>query len=129
MESKAFSQSAAVALTIAGSDSGANAGIQADLKAFSENGAFSSFVIRCTTAQNPDGVAPIHQIPPESVVSQIEQVVTFCKPRSIKAGMLYSTPIINAVSESLDQLKSTATIVVDPVMIATSGKTLVERRW
>lgn len=129
MESKASSQSAAVALTIAGSGSGANAGIQTDLKAFSANGAFSASVIRCTTAQNPDGAAPIHPIPPESVFSQIEQVVTFCKPRSIKTGMLYSTPIINAVSESLDQLKSTAAIVVDPVMIATSGKTLIERQW
>lgn len=127
MESKASTQSTPVALTIAGSDSGANAGIQADLKTFGANGIYGTSAITCITAQNPIGLTSIHPVPPECVRSQIDQIVTFYQPRSVKTGMLYSSAIIDTVSTCLARLKTNFTIVVDPVMISTSGKALIDK--
>lgn len=126
MESKSPGHSAPVALTIAGSDSGANAGVQADLLTFAANGVYGTSAITCVTAQNPESVASIHPIPPSEVASQIRQVVSFYNPNSIKTGMLYNANIIQAVSSAITALKPNCRIVVDPVMIATSGTPLID---
>ena len=91
MESKASSQSAAVALTIARSDSSANAGIQTDLKAFSANGAFSAAVITRVTAQNSDGVASIHPAPPES----ISKTLNYTRKAIVYSTTINGQPFIN----------------------------------
>lgn len=114
-----------VSLTIAGSDSGGGAGIQADLKTFSSLSVFGTSAITCTTAQNPDGVLSVQDLDPTHIQEQIRQVLSYFDVRSIKTGMLFSETIIRAVADVLEgQLH--IPIVVDPVMVATSGANLLQ---
>jgi hydroxymethylpyrimidine/phosphomethylpyrimidine kinase len=114
-----------IALTIAGSDSSGGAGIQADLKTFSALGVYGASAITALTAQNTIGVQAIHNVPPEFVGEQIKSVLSDLDVRAIKIGMLSTAAIIEAV---VDALKSYThiPIVLDPVMIATSGDLLLE---
>ena len=112
------------ALTIAGSDSGAGAGIQADLLTFAAHGVFGTTAITCLTAQNPGGVSTIEALPETFVAEQIAQVHRYFKLRALKTGMLYSAPIIGAVSDFLRSARGIPA-VVDPVMVATSGAVLL----
>lgn len=114
-----------IALTIAGSDSGGGAGIQADLKTFATLGAHGTSAITCITAQNPKGVMGIQAVRPEIVRSQIEAVFAELPPAAVKTGMLYSTDIIRAVAEFF-RLGKRPPLVVDPVMVATSGSLLLK---
>jgi hydroxymethylpyrimidine/phosphomethylpyrimidine kinase len=114
-----------VALTIAGSDSGGGAGIQADLKTFAALGVHGTSAITCITAQNPRGVLGVQPCEPGMVRRQIEAVFAEWRPAAIKTGMLYSAEIICAV---VALLKGAARppLVVDPVMMATSGARLLK---
>src|SRR5437879_1625945 len=114
-----------VALTIAGSDSGGGAGIQADLKTFAALGVHGTSAITCITAQNPKCVSGIQACRPEMVRQQIEAVFDGFSPRAVKTGMLYSTPIIQTVVDFF-QNRPQAVLVVDPVMISTSGTRLLK---
>lgn len=113
------------ALTIAGSDSGGGAGIQADLKTFQELNVFGMSAITALTAQNTLGVHAVYPQTVEAVVSQIEAVAVDLKPDAVKTGMLFSKEIIEAVADQLDvhQLEN---LVVDPVMIAKGGAQLLQ---
>jgi hydroxymethylpyrimidine/phosphomethylpyrimidine kinase len=115
----------AVALTIAGSDSGAGAGIQADLLTFAANGVFGTTAITCLTAQNPEGVSAIEVLSSSFVTSQLQQVAAFFPLAAIKTGMLFNADIIGAVATFLGQRPGTP-VVVDPVMVATSGAVLLQ---
>ncbi len=115
---------AAVAMTIAGSDSGGGAGIQADLKTFSALGVYGASAITALTAQNTQAVNGIHDVPPEFVVNQLETVLSDINVDAIKIGMLSSVPIIQAVSSVLEQHPSIP-VILDPVMIAKSGDRLL----
>lgn len=110
-------------LTIAGSDSGGGAGIQADLKTFAALGVHGTSAITCITAQNPMEVHSIQSVKTGMVRDQIEAVLKELKPIVAKTGMLYSKAIIDVVCESIP--KSVA-LVVDPVMISTSGAVLLK---
>lgn len=112
------------ALTIAGSDSGGGAGIQADLKTFSALGVHGMSAITCITAQNTERVTAIHQIPAELVREQIRVVVDDIGVDAVKTGMLYSSEIIESVSDELSKLK--VPLVVDPVAVAKSGAPLLK---
>lgn len=114
-----------VALSIAGSDSGAGAGIQADLLTFAAHGVYGTTAITCLTAQNPDGVSAIHPCPPGLVAAQVGQVLAYYPVRAAKTGMLLSEPIIRAVAAELGKAGAPP-VVVDPVMVATSGARLLE---
>lgn len=113
------------ALTIAGSDSGGGAGIQADLKTFASLGVHGACAVTCITAQNPKGVRGIQSCKPAIVAAQIEAVVQELRPAAVKTGMLYSAEIIRTVVETLTPFRVT-NLVVDPVMIATSGAQLLK---
>lgn len=113
----------AIALTIAGSDSGGGAGIQADLKAFSALGVYGASVITAVTAQNTRAVTAVHEIPPGIVSAQIEAVLSDLSVGAIKIGMLSSPQIIEAVADGLEGAK--VPIVLDPVMVAKSGDRLL----
>ena len=115
-----------IALTIAGSDSGGGAGIQADLKTFAALGVHGTSAITCVTAQNPKRVTGIHACPPDIVSLQIQAVFAELPPIAIKTGMLYSAQIIRAVAGLLRQRKPIP-LVVDPVMVATSGAVLLRK--
>lgn len=115
----------ACALTIAGSDSGGGAGIQADLKTFASLGVHGTSAVTCLTAQNPEGVRAIHPCPAAMVRHQIEAVFAELPPAALKTGMLYSAPIIRAVAEALRERRATP-FVLDPVMVATSGAPLLK---
>lgn len=112
-----------VALTIAGSDSGAGAGIQADLLTFAARGVFGTTVITCLTAQNPRGVAGVQAITPAFVLEQCRQVRDHFHPKALKTGMLLTAEIVRSVAEFI--ATSGIPAVVDPVMVATSGATLL----
>ncbi len=112
-------------LTIAGSDSGGGAGIQADLKTFSAIGCYGMSVITALTAQNTRGVNGIHAVPPAFAVQQIEAVFTDIGADAVKIGMLYSADLIEAVAEALKK-QGARKIVLDPVMVAQSGDKLVQ---
>jgi hydroxymethylpyrimidine/phosphomethylpyrimidine kinase len=114
-----------VALTIAGSDSGGGAGIQADLKTFAALGVHGTSAITCITAQNPERVVGIEACSPAIVRQQIEAVFAELRPAAVKTGMLYSTEIIRVVVEFLGRGKRPP-LVVDPVMVSTSGARLVK---
>lgn len=114
-----------VALTIAGSDSGGGAGIQADLKTFAALGVHGTSAITCVTAQNPRRVIGIESCAPDIVRRQIAAVISELPPAAVKTGMLYSGPIIRAVAASLKKLNRVP-LVVDPVMVATSGARLLD---
>ena len=113
-----------IALSIAGSDSGAGAGIQADLKTFSALGVYGCTAITAITAQNTKQVAEIFEISPPMVEQQIRSVMTDMRPNVIKIGMVYSSPIIDAVYRSLKKT-SKIPIVLDPILAAGTGATLL----
>jgi len=114
-----------IALTIAGSDSGGGAGIQADLKTFAAHGVHGCSAITCLTAQNPCGVRAIQAATARIVVHQVEAVFEALPPKAVKTGMLYSSEIIGAVATLFARGKRPP-LVVDPVMVATSGAPLLE---
>jgi len=114
-----------VALTIAGSDSGGGAGIQADLKTFHRFGVFGTSVITAITAQNTIGVAEWQAVSPRLVRSQIEAVVSDLPPAAVKSGMLATSDVIRVVAETIRRY-SLPHYVLDPVMVATSGDPLIE---
>jgi hydroxymethylpyrimidine/phosphomethylpyrimidine kinase len=111
-------------LTIAGSDSGGGAGIQADLKTFSALGVYGASVITALTAQNTRAVTAIHDVPPEFVVAQLDAVFDDIAIAAVKIGMLSSPAIIEAVADGLRRRAATH-IVLDPVMVAKSGDRLL----
>jgi len=113
------------ALTIAGSDSGGGAGIQADLKSFSANGVYGMSVLTAITAQNTLGVQGIHPVPDEMIARQIRSVFDDMGADVIKTGMLHSSGVIQTISRTLSGY-SLPPLVVDPVMVATSGDKLLE---
>jgi hydroxymethylpyrimidine/phosphomethylpyrimidine kinase len=112
-------------LTIAGSDSGGGAGIQADLKAFARCGVHGMTAITMVTAQNTLGVDRVHAVPPEIVVAQIRSVAVDIGIDAIKIGMLGDAETVAAVAGCLLQLPPGLPIVVDPVLVATSGAPLL----
>ncbi len=112
-------------LTIAGSDSGGGAGIQADLKTFSANGCYGMSVITALTAQNTVGVTGIHPVPVDFVRAQIEAVLSDIGADAVKIGMLFSPELIKCVAAELDRFQ-VKKIVLDPVMVATSGDKLLQ---
>jgi hydroxymethylpyrimidine/phosphomethylpyrimidine kinase len=114
----------AIAVTIAGSDSGGGAGIQADLKAFSALGAYGASVITALTAQNTRGVTGIHDVPPEFITAQIDAVYSDLQVNATKIGMLSQPAAIEAVAAGLEKYQ-VQNIVLDPVMIAASGDRLL----
>jgi hydroxymethylpyrimidine/phosphomethylpyrimidine kinase len=111
-------------LTIAGSDSGGGAGIQADLKTFSALGVYGASVIAALTAQNTNGVTAIHDVPAEFVTAQIDAVFSDLAVNTVKVGMLSQPAVIEAVAQGLDRWKQT-NVVLDPVMVAASGDRLL----
>ena len=113
-----------IAITIAGSDSSGGAGIQADLKTFAALGVYGASVITALTAQNTRAVSAIHGVPEEFVTAQIDAVFSDLAVGAVKIGMLARTPIIAAVAAGLDRWKAT-NVVLDPVMVATSGDRLL----
>ncbi len=114
---------APIALTIAGSDSGGGAGIQADLKAMSALGVFGASVITAVTAQNTQAVTAVHGIPSEVISAQIEAVLSDLDVRAIKIGMLATPEIIEIVAQGISGFQGP--VVLDPVMIAKSGDALL----
>jgi hydroxymethylpyrimidine/phosphomethylpyrimidine kinase len=110
-------------LTVASSDSGGGAGIQADLKAFARCGAHGMSAIVALTAQNTVGVTAIHELPPAFVRAQIDSVLDDIGADAAKTGMLFSAPLIEAVADALAPRK--LPLVVDPVMVASSGSRLL----
>jgi hydroxymethylpyrimidine/phosphomethylpyrimidine kinase len=113
-------------LTIAGSDSGGGAGIQADLKAFATCGVHGMSAITAITAQNTVGVSAVHAIPPEIIVAQVKAVQDDIGVDAVKIGMLGTIATIDAVDTALDALAAGTPIVLDPVMVAESGAELLE---
>jgi hydroxymethylpyrimidine/phosphomethylpyrimidine kinase len=112
------------ALTIAGSDSGGGAGIQADLKAFAAAGCHGMSAIVALTAQNTAGVEAVHEVPPEFVRAQLEAVFDDIGVDTAKTGMLFSAAVIETVADFLAE--HPGLLVVDPVMVSTSGARLLE---
>ena len=112
-------------LTIAGSDSGGGAGIQADLKTFSALGCFGMSAITALTAQNTCGVRAIHGVPPGMLTDQINAVVEDIGVDAVKIGMLHSPEIVEAVASAIDR-HALPHVVLDPVMVATSGAVLID---
>ncbi|MFN5058149.1 MAG: bifunctional hydroxymethylpyrimidine kinase/phosphomethylpyrimidine kinase, partial [Verrucomicrobiota bacterium] len=123
MNTSASSRELPVALSIAGSDSGAGAGIQADLLTFASQGVFGTTAITCLTAQNPRGVSGVQASPPAFVTEQCAQVAAHFHPKALKTGMLLNVEIVLAVADFIQT--SGIPAVVDPVMVATSGATLL----
>jgi hydroxymethylpyrimidine/phosphomethylpyrimidine kinase len=113
-----------VALTIASSDSGGGAGIQADLKAFAAAGVHGASAIVALTAQNTVEVADVHELPPEFVTAQLEAVFADFEIGAAKTGMLFSRRLIEAVADFLERHR--VPLVVDPVMVASSGARLLQ---
>jgi hydroxymethylpyrimidine/phosphomethylpyrimidine kinase len=113
------------ALTIAGSDSGGGAGIQADLKTFAAMGVYGTSAITALTAQNTVGVTGVHLVPAEFVTAQVEAVVSDIGCHAVKIGMLATAPIVEAVVAAIESL-DLPQVVVDPVMIAKSGDRLLD---
>jgi hydroxymethylpyrimidine/phosphomethylpyrimidine kinase len=116
-----------VCLSIAGSDSGGGAGIQADLKAFARAGVHGTTAITAITAQNTVGVIGVEAISPAMIVAQVRAVVEDIGVDAVKIGMLGSVASAEAVSEALDLLPAGTPVVVDPVMVAESGARLLDR--
>ena len=112
------------ALTIAGSDSGGNAGVQADVRAFHTFGLHACTALAALTAQNPAGVYAVEVPPPGFVVAQLDAVLPAYEIRAAKTGMLATAPVIEAVAARLAR-ESALPLVVDPVMVATSGAKLI----
>lgn len=118
-----------IALTIAGSDSGGGAGVQADLKTFAALGVHGTSAIACLTAQNPKRVLSVEPCSPRMLQRQIEAVLEELPPAAVKTGMLFSAENISAVAKVLKNRKSkieNRKLVVDPVMVSTSGARLLQ---
>ena len=113
------------ALSIAGSDSSGGAGVQADLKTMTMNGVFAMSAITALTAQNTTGVTGILEADPEFLKKQIDAVFEDIRPDAVKIGMVSSSGLIKTIAERLQHYKA-ENIVVDPVMVATSGSRLLE---
>jgi hydroxymethylpyrimidine/phosphomethylpyrimidine kinase len=113
-----------IALTIAGSDSSGGAGVQADLKTFAALGVYGASVITALTAQNTKGVAAIHDVPVEFVRAEIDAVFSDLDVGAVKIGMLSQAAVIATVGEELDRWRQTR-VVLDPVMVASSGERLL----
>jgi len=113
------------ALTIAGSDSGGGAGIQADLKAFARCGVHGTSAITAITAQNTVGVTAVHAVPPEMVLAQVRAVLEDIRVDAVKVGMLGTAEVTLVVAAALEELRSGTPVVVDPVMVAESGSRLL----
>lgn len=111
-------------MTIAGSDSGGGAGIQADLKTFSALGVFGTSTLTAITAQNTVGVSAVHEVPTEVIAAQIDAVITDIGADAVKTGMLSSGAIVETVAEAIRR-HAIANLVVDPVMVAKSGDRLL----
>jgi hydroxymethylpyrimidine/phosphomethylpyrimidine kinase len=114
----------AIAVTIAGSDSSGGAGIQADLKTFGALGVYGASVITALTAQNTQGVAGIHDVPADFIAAQIDAVFSDLAINAVKIGMLSQVAAIEAAAEGLAR-HNASNIVLDPVMVATSGDRLL----
>jgi len=114
-----------IALTVAGSDSGGGAGIQADLKTFQAFGVFGTSVVTAVTAQNTRGVTAIHPVPLDVVRAQIDAVVSDLRPAALKSGMLATAPLVSTVATASRE-RALERYVLDPVMVATSGDRLLE---
>jgi hydroxymethylpyrimidine/phosphomethylpyrimidine kinase len=114
-------------LTIAGSDSGGCAGIQADLKTFAALGCFGMTALTALTAQNTLGVRSIHGVPVAFVAEQIDAVAEDIGVDAVKIGMLHAADVVRTVAEALDRHRL-AMVVLDPVMVATSGARLIESK-
>ena len=114
----------AKAMTVAGSDSGGGAGVQADLKSFAAFGVYGTSVITAITAQNTIGVTDIHEAPVEVIAAQIKAVLTDIGAHAVKTGMLSSSSIIETVAGELSYFQ-VRRLVVDPVMVAKSGDSLL----
>ena len=112
------------ALTIAGSDSSGGAGIQADLKTMIANGVYGMSAITALTAQNTTGVQGIFEVTPEFLEEEIDSVFTDIRPDAVKIGMVSSAGLIKSIAKKLHEHKA-ENIVVDPVMVATSGSKLI----
>jgi hydroxymethylpyrimidine/phosphomethylpyrimidine kinase len=115
-----------IALTIAGSDSGGGAGIQADLKTFHQFGVFGTSVLVAITAQNTRGVTAVHPVPQDVVDAQIDALADDLPPDAVKTGMLATSDLVLAVAASLRR-HGFRHYVLDPVMVATSGDRLLDR--
>ncbi|MEO1067763.1 MAG: bifunctional hydroxymethylpyrimidine kinase/phosphomethylpyrimidine kinase [Cyanobacteria bacterium J06638_6] len=115
-----------VALTIAGSDSGGGAGIQADLRTFSFHCVHGTSALTCVTAQNTLGVTRVDALPPEAVLAQIHAVVEDIGIQALKTGMLLNQGIIEAVADALGSLPSLVPVVIDPVMVSRTGAQLID---
>ena len=113
-------------LSIAGSDSGGGAGIQADLKAFARCGVHGMTAITALTAQNTTGVSAVHSVPPDFIVEQVRHVATDIGVDAVKIGMLGTAETVRAVNTALDLLDPATPIVIDPVMVAESGAVLLD---
>jgi hydroxymethylpyrimidine/phosphomethylpyrimidine kinase len=113
-------------LSIAGSDSGGGAGIQADLKTISALGCYGMTAITALTAQNTQGVRSIHGVPPAMLRDQIDAVVEDIGVDAVKIGMLHSPEIVHTVAEAIDR-HGLRQVVLDPVMVATSGAVLIDQ--
>ena len=111
-------------LTIAGSDCSGGAGIQADIKTITANKLYASSVITALTAQNTTGVSGIFEVSPEFVAQQLDSVFTDIAPDAVKVGMVSSSDIIKVIASQLTRYNA-KNIVVDPVMVATSGSRLI----
>lgn len=111
-------------LTIAGSDSCGGAGIQADIKTMTMNGVYAMSAITALTAQNTTGVTGISEVSPEFLAQQLDAIFTDIFPDAVKIGMVSSIPLIETIAEKLAQYEA-KNIVVDPVMVATSGARLI----
>ncbi|MBI4202258.1 MAG: bifunctional hydroxymethylpyrimidine kinase/phosphomethylpyrimidine kinase [Chloroflexi bacterium] len=114
-----------IAMTIAGSDSGGGAGIQADLKTFAALGVYGTSAITAITAQNTLGVTAIHEVPTDVIIAQIEAIVTDIGADAVKTGMLASSAVINVVANAV-QRHGVTRLVVDPVMVAKGGDRLLQ---
>lgn len=112
------------ALTIAGSDSSGGAGIQADIKTMMANGVFATSAVTALTAQNTTGVTAISDVTPEFLEQQLDAVFTDIFPDAVKIGMVSQSPLIRKIAEKIKQYRP-AYVVVDPVMVATSGARLI----
>jgi hydroxymethylpyrimidine/phosphomethylpyrimidine kinase len=113
-----------IAVTIAGSDSGGGAGLQGDLKTFSALGVYGACVVTALTAQNTAGVTAIHDVPADFVAAQMDAVFSDLHVGAVKIGMLAQAAVIDAVAAGLDRWRQ-PTVVLDPVMVASSGDRLL----
>ena len=112
------------ALTIAGSDTGGGAGIQADIKTMTVNGVYAMSALTALTAQNTVGVQAIYEITPEFLSQELDSIFTDFTPDAVKIGMVFSIPQIKVIAEKLKQYGA-ENVVLDPVMVATSGSKLI----